>query len=431
MVKILNSTRKGVASLYVVLFATMLFGVIVLSFVRIIFSEKTQTSNSDLSRSAYDSAMAGVEDAKMMINRYYKCLSNSSSSECDIFKKDGVKVDPSTIFNGDCEDSTGVVDFPLKRLVLGPGSSESEVKIQESSSDGNNTEQAYTCVIIKNTASDYRSTLTSDNRIRVVPLSLSHTDSSLVFDNGGEATDIKDVDRITFSWYSQANNSSEINLNSDKSFPSYTKKPIPPVISLTLLRANGNIDPAQFSEHSSYLNSTMILMPSSNSSAIDEISWDIINWSACANKGSCPIAADIKTNYSNEPFPIKCSESNSDFICSVSLTNLDFQANDNVALAISLPYGDAITDFAVNLYRETGGDPIAINFKNAQITIDSTGRANQLVRRVETRLDTSDLFFPYPQFALELTGSDALTKSFWITNNCWTETGTCPQNGSV
>lgn len=427
----LNSTRKGVASLYVVLFATMLFGVVVLSFVRIIFSETSQTSNSDLSRSAYDSAMAGVEDAKIMIDRYYKCLSNDSSSECEIFKKGGAKIDPSTIFNGDCENSAGVVDFPLKQLVLGPGSSESEVKIQESSSDGNSTEQAYTCVIIKNTASDYRSTLTSDNRIRVVPLSLSHTDSSLTFDSGSEAADIKDVDRITFSWYSQANNSSEVNFNSGKSFPTYNNKPIPPVISLTLLRASGSIDPAQFDEHSTYLNSTMILMPSNSSSATNEISWDVINWSACANKGSCPSAAGVETAYSNSPFQIKCSESNSDFICSVSLTNLDFQANDNVALVVSLPYGDAITDFAINLYRETGGDPIAINFKNAQITIDSTGRANQLVRRVETRLDTSDLFFPYPQFALELTGSDALTKSFWITNNCWTETGTCPQNGSI
>ena len=56
--------RKGAASLYVVIFATILFGVITLSFIRIILSESSQTSNDDLSQSAYDSALAGVEDAK-------------------------------------------------------------------------------------------------------------------------------------------------------------------------------------------------------------------------------------------------------------------------------------------------------------------------------------------------------------------------------
>ena len=70
-----DETKKGMASLYVVLFATILFGVITLSFVRIIISEVIQSSNDDLSQSAYDSALVGVEDAKIAVNRYYQCLS--------------------------------------------------------------------------------------------------------------------------------------------------------------------------------------------------------------------------------------------------------------------------------------------------------------------------------------------------------------------
>ena len=59
----LKSERQGVASLYVVVFATILFGVITLSFTRIILSEVEQSSDDDLSQSAYDAALAGVEDA--------------------------------------------------------------------------------------------------------------------------------------------------------------------------------------------------------------------------------------------------------------------------------------------------------------------------------------------------------------------------------
>lgn len=65
-------SKKGVASLYVVIFATILFGVITLSFIRIILSESQQTGNDDLSQSAYDAAMAGVEDAKLAVNQWYK-----------------------------------------------------------------------------------------------------------------------------------------------------------------------------------------------------------------------------------------------------------------------------------------------------------------------------------------------------------------------
>ena len=74
-------------------------------------------------------------------------------------------------------------------------------------------------------------------------------------------------------------------------------------------------------------------------------------------------------------------------------------------------------------------------------SVDSTGRTDTLVRRVESRLDPADLFFPYPQYALELSnpdGGDALKKNFWITANCWfsqPSTGgvatQCNNNGNI
>ena len=71
MMKLQNfrESKKGVASLYAVVFATILFGVITLSFVRIILSEARQSDDDELSQSAYDSALAGVEDAKRAVNK--------------------------------------------------------------------------------------------------------------------------------------------------------------------------------------------------------------------------------------------------------------------------------------------------------------------------------------------------------------------------
>ncbi len=101
---------------------------------------------------------------------------------------------------------------------------------------------------------------------------------------------------------------------------------------------------------------------------------------------------------------------------------------------MSLPYGDTVTDFATTLY---GNDGKPIKFVGVQISVDSTGRTNQLVRRVESRLDPADLFFPYPQYEIEATGGadDAIKKNFWITANCWYQQpgkgGSCNNNGEL
>lgn len=167
-------SKKGVASLYVVIFATILFGVITLSFIRIILSESQQTGNDDLSQSAYDAAMAGVEDAKLAVNKWYKT---------------GMS-DP-YLFSDDC--NRGI------RSMLYTGGTE-EVKIQEgSSSDSSNgTEQAYTCVILKNVVGDYRSTLTPDTQTKVVPLAIKGADST-------STTSLSDVRWIEVNWFSEVN----------------------------------------------------------------------------------------------------------------------------------------------------------------------------------------------------------------------------------
>ena len=66
--------KKGAASFYIVAFSTLILMIIATSFAAIIISEITRTTNDDLSQSAYDSAMAGVEDAKLAFYNYQNCM---------------------------------------------------------------------------------------------------------------------------------------------------------------------------------------------------------------------------------------------------------------------------------------------------------------------------------------------------------------------
>lgn len=398
MMKLQNfrESKKGVASLYAVVFATILFGVITLSFVRIILSEARQSDDDELSQSAYDSALAGVEDAKRAVNKYYQCLNGGGSADsCKNFYP----------FDSSCADFSK--NTSNLKTALGY-QAEGEIKIQETSTavdkhGETTTDQAYTCITMSASVEDYRSTLTNDTRIRVVPL-------------GIESDELNKVAKVEFKWFSENNSTTLTKLYGDKALKSKNETSNVPVISLTLLYTDASFKISDFNNSTAENYSTMILLPSDADDSGNSISWSAIRSSA-------------NSDTRNEPFLIKCQKG--EFACGVDLqTEGHLPAGGNALLIVSMPYGETVSDFAVAMYDASGN---VINFEGAQISVDSTGRANQLYRRVETRLDPADSYFPYPQFAAELDGDgdSKLLKNFWITYNCWTESGTCPNNGNL
>ena len=72
-------TKTGAASFYIVAFTTLLLSVIVVGFITIVLSEMARTANNDLSQSAYDSALAGVEDAMVAILNYQSCINQGAT----------------------------------------------------------------------------------------------------------------------------------------------------------------------------------------------------------------------------------------------------------------------------------------------------------------------------------------------------------------
>lgn len=417
----LKSERQGVASLYVVIFATILFGVITLSFTRIILSENEQTSDDDLSQSAYDAALAGVEDAKVAVNRYFNCLNASGSAAAcanlNVFSNDT-----------NCEDG-----FPLGQIMHGVNG---EVKIQESrggAAEETAADQAYTCVIISDITQDYRGVLTSDTRTKVVPIGVNATGAPSGSSLGQVAT-------VRFSWYSELNQGSNhnstnhtfLNLRGDNRLDNAGHKTTPPTIQLEFIKTGSSINLNEFrSENNtgSTIDSSMVFIPAQSGSNGNNPLRLIMSDGAIKTNGNAAAGGDGASN-THSPYTLQCS-SQQEFACVVDLDVSAILANgDNAFLVVSLPYGDSLTDFSVALLDRAGN---AINFQGVQVNVDSTGRTNQLVRRVETRLDPADLYFPYPQFALETTGDgdDSIRKYFWITSNCWTESGGCANNGQL
>lgn len=393
-------TKKGAASLFIVIFTIILLGVITLGFTRIMLSDASQTSNNDLSQSAYDSALAGVEDAKVALLKYHQCLyTHDDSQECAKIRQ--------AMENGMRDGSCDIVANVLGRK---SSSENGETPIRETTSGNSNSnymDQAYTCVTIQENLSDYRSTIGTDLHTRLVPLQAANT---------------SDVQKIQFKWYvpSNYNNVSSSNINNNFAPASSETINQPPLVALQFVQTDTTF---QLSELTASYDanrtdrSTIYLKPSSE----DKYKNTVVSASemaASANKSQ-----DSTSN--KEPHRVYCDKQASDFACSVTLElprtfqNSTNRHPDAFFIVVSLPYGQPETDFAVQMQKANGE---VVAFNGAQARVDSTGRANELYRRVESRIELTDVYFPYPEYAIQLSGGDNggdINKNYYVTDNCW------------
>ena len=137
--------KSGAASFYVVAFSTLILVIIAASFATAIVAEITRAANDDLSQSAYDAALAGVEDAKLAFINYQNCVKSGVTIDDDYKPVEG-NVCKNIIYwmnHPDCD----MVAHILGRIGIYESG---EVLIEETSQLGNENEmnQAYTCAMI-------------------------------------------------------------------------------------------------------------------------------------------------------------------------------------------------------------------------------------------------------------------------------------------
>jgi hypothetical protein len=440
-----QKVRQGVASIFVVIFTTLLLGIITLSFVRIMVSEANQTTNFDLSQSAYDSALAGIEDAKVALLKYHECLSQGATATSGT-------VECRRAINAMLADNATENCDIVKDVLVRPGG-EGETIIQSESgtevgASGRVMDQAYTCVKISESAEDYLGKLTQNYRTKIIPI---------------RAADVNRIDRIRLEWYND-NDRNQVAASAGSAYAGmgnggattnkqgfsfdydgtnvFGSRPLtPPVVQFQLIQTDTIFNVSQFdsNNYSDTNQGTLTLRPSSSGTNL--IRSDV-------NAGLAG-SADISFN---NPVDIRCGNSTYSCMADINIPSPiqspgtgPMRDDATMFVRLVLPYGEPITSFGLKLYdcpnpsvTDTTGQCTQIPFVGVQARVDSTGRANDLFRRVEARVELVDTYFPFPEFTVNLNGGggDSIWKNYWVTRNCWTtgpgNRGTsCDNSGEV
>lgn len=413
--------KKGAASFYIVAFATLILVVVASSFAIVIISEVSRTSNDDLSQSAYDAALAGVEDAKLAYSNYRTCLEKQPSYN-DALTGDA-RVNCQDIVYWMRHPDCDMVGHILGRI----GKNEKgEVLIQEttatSGNSSNNINEAYTCAMIETSLGDYRASLSSSNLYQVVKVNL---------DKGVRAADIE---KVKISWYSNREGSvynftNVLPTTNRVAFQSTnaTKAATPPTLAVSLIQTANAFTLDQLNGKNSGVKTdraTMYFVPTNNMTMAKNSLKDNYAglYDGSINKITSTQIASTNDHMKDLPFVVFCNPNSSEeFLCSVTMTLPEpiggDRSDETFMFTVALPYGGPDTDFALEFICKNGNACSTITnpdgsttasdvakVDGVQVVIDSTGRANDLYRRVEMRLETEDATFTYPQYAIQVLG---------------------------
>lgn len=378
---IINENKQhGAVSLFVVIFTALLITIITVSFVRIMIQDQQQATTTDLSQSAYDSAQAGVEDAKRALLRYQSICNNSDKSACDAAQ---AKINSST-----CNTAVDT----LTDVTISGG----EVKVQTGGSNALN--QAYTCSKIDLDTIDYLGTLIKDES-DIIPL-----------------TSVDPFNTIQVQWFSSDNLSSggSLSVNLQPAFSSSwpllaqtswsTNRP--PIMRTQMIQFGSGFTLSDFNDMSSSESNakTLFLYPSGTTG--------VAITSAPGSNTKLFKDRDIRRTPTGSPTPITCSGNlvGGGYACTAKLVLPESIGGGQHSsfLRLSALYNKA--SYRVTLLN--GVTPV--EFNAVQPEIDSTGRANDLFRRVKTRVELTDVNFPYPEAAVDIT--DNFCKYFTVTD---------------
>jgi len=381
-----DNKQKGAVSLFVVVFTALLITVVTVSFVRIMIHDQQQATVTDLSQSAYDSALAGVEDAKRALLRYQDICDTNGSDDASCIAAE-TKIDSST-----CNDSVSTLNDI--------DSSGSEIKIETNGS--NALDQAYTCVKVNLDTEDYLGSLSKDES-SFIPL--KSTDS---------------FNTVQIEWFNSDDISSSLNSVVDLQPTTSTSWPLlaqsswapnrPSIIRAQMMQFSSNgFKLSDFDDTNSSSESnanTLFLYPSGTTGVHNPI--------AVSNPDEREfVGRDLRKTPTGAPLPISCTGSllTGGYACTarLKLPNPINGGDRSAYLRLAALYNK--TNYRISLLN----DSVPVLFNAVQPEVDSTGRTNDLFRRVQTRVEMADVNFPYPESAIEL--NDNLCKDFRVTDD--------------
>ena len=367
----LGDRKKGAASFYIVAISTLILVIVVASFATLIVSQMERTSNADLSQSAYDAAMAGVEDAKLAYLNYKNCKAAGYTAASSDYTGEGLPPEKGEacsyilyyMEHPDCD----MVTRMLGRTVNTTEGTAVDEGVR------NNMQQYYTCVKINNQPQEQTKSLRPYETAVFKPVFAS-----------GSASEIK---KIRVQWGGNSN------------------------LSVTILQAPSgfNFDdftfPSLDGDTETGTNLGTVFLTSGNTGGDRSVSKEVVmksNDKTVQNEMrtiSCNEGADKCEAIIELPAVYNGSDSvkKADGLFEIAIMSFDSGSNNDEPVSIS--------------YLKDNDEPVGIE---NQFVVDSTGRANDLYKRVKVTLDAEgqgDLVIGGPL----ILGDDGLEKNFSVT----------------
>lgn len=409
---------NGAVSLFVVLFTAFLFVAITVGFTVLMVSDQQRSTDNDLAQSARDSAEAGIEEAKRVLAQLEYCsqidLGGESAAE-----RAGCEQVASAVNNGQCNTINHA---------LGTGS-DNEMLIKKDEADAK-LEQAVTCVRITPDTETYEGRLDGENDMDVVPIrALSPVSSIKVSWLNRSGVEDGTTKEISPSYNSVGSP------NSASSSPGIDWSINPPILPTksewntssygSILRVGSYQYPAGSMNLADIDNNSRaaFLYPTTSGGITGG---NVVNMNDVDKHTHPQYSIDDSLSAGNRisiidegniPQNIRCKkpgETTDRYLCS-AIIELPLPIDSSTGsmktyLTVASIYKG--TDFRVELL-DTAGDKV--RFQNVQPEIDSTGRANDVFRRLVARVESSDSSrAPYPRAALGSSGS--VCKAYMITD---------------
>lgn len=353
--------QHGEVALFIVIFAALLMTVLTVSYVGIMMKGQQQATAGDLSQSAFDSVQAGVEDAKRAILKYKDIC--DSGGNC------------SGAFND--LNSTTCNNSIVK--LLGVGVTNNEIQVGDSTLN-----QAYTCVTVVMDTDDVEGYLSKDES-KVIPLRAASSSS---------------FDTVKIEWYTQNDLTPTSTSNTAVTLPSGALLTVgawrssPPIMRTQFIQFNNSFSLTDFDNSGTSNNNgsnTLFLYPST---VAKNITRDVVS--------------DVRRSSKNLSLTHCDTTLQNLYACTATIKGVNATSSRGVYLRLTSLYRG--THFRISL--QNAGAPV--KFGGVQPIIDSTGRADNLFRRVKTRVELTSPSVAFPDAVIQTPNN--LCKDFGVTD---------------
>lgn len=359
--------QRGAAAIFIVVFFAILISIISLSFLRIAVQDQQQASSNDLSQSAFDSANAGLEDSKRALSWYNAhCPLNTApaladQTNCTAYITAFTKPNPRCNI-ADIIHNTNTLPYTNTTTPTG-----TEVAVTSTAADSK-LDQAYTCTTITTQTKDFRGDANNGKSDTLIPL---RTVGNLP------------IDTVELNWSTNRNPTPLTPTYPNpvtKELPNSAWSPnTPPIMRFELIPAlRGNININDVNGDAK----TVFLYPAISGSSTIGL--------AAADLGRTTTPSLLAAEKTTAPNLARCQASipSGEFACSVRVNLSGVFAtggnagNTDYFLRLTAIYNNA--DYQIRLL-DAGGTTLRL-FNNVEPQIDATGRANDIFRRIQSRV---------------------------------------------